>query len=316
MMRDMVRSSSRLLIDEYPLQVLPSLAVAIGLNEAIFLQQLHFWLQRREHVFDDQPWTYDTLDQWHEQFPFWGIRTIRRVIEGLVQRDLIKRTSQHNRVPTDRTMWYTIDYERLTELEGAIIPLRAHAASPAVAPCGQNGHMHLSEPANGCGQNGHMHVANLATSLSEISSEPQERDLLTTFVDPAVNGNAVPFTAPDAGAHNGQHAAKKAKKVPTPLAPDDWIWKELLNYREEFDIDALNDDEWWLNLVNSFPDFSPKWVPLAFASLARWFQENPKRRPRVAHRWKWRMGFSLNWYYDKHLRREGYGKPAKTQTRY
>ena len=33
-----------LLISEPPLQVLPSLAVKIGLNEAIVLQQIHYWL--------------------------------------------------------------------------------------------------------------------------------------------------------------------------------------------------------------------------------------------------------------------------------
>jgi hypothetical protein len=33
---------SKLLIDEPPLQVLPTLAVRLGLEEAIFLQQLHY----------------------------------------------------------------------------------------------------------------------------------------------------------------------------------------------------------------------------------------------------------------------------------
>ena len=34
-----------LLIDDYPLIVLPALAEEIGLNEAIFLQQLNYWSQ-------------------------------------------------------------------------------------------------------------------------------------------------------------------------------------------------------------------------------------------------------------------------------
>ena len=36
---------SKLLINEQPLQVLPSLAEAIGLNQAIALQQVHYWLE-------------------------------------------------------------------------------------------------------------------------------------------------------------------------------------------------------------------------------------------------------------------------------
>ena len=32
------------LINEYPLQVLPSLCKKVGINEAIFIQELHYWL--------------------------------------------------------------------------------------------------------------------------------------------------------------------------------------------------------------------------------------------------------------------------------
>jgi hypothetical protein len=47
------RTTSRLLIHEPALQVLPSLAVAIGLNEAIFLQQLHYWLVSSKHEHEE-----------------------------------------------------------------------------------------------------------------------------------------------------------------------------------------------------------------------------------------------------------------------
>ena len=40
----MAHFSSKLLMGESPLQVLPGLAVLIGLDEAIFLQQLHYKL--------------------------------------------------------------------------------------------------------------------------------------------------------------------------------------------------------------------------------------------------------------------------------
>ena len=35
---------SKMIIDDRPLMVLPKLATAIGLNEAIVLQQIHYWL--------------------------------------------------------------------------------------------------------------------------------------------------------------------------------------------------------------------------------------------------------------------------------
>ena len=42
---------SNLLIDDYPILVLPSLATEIGLNEAIVLQ-MHYWLKKSNHNYD------------------------------------------------------------------------------------------------------------------------------------------------------------------------------------------------------------------------------------------------------------------------
>jgi len=58
----------KLLIDEPPLQVLPGLAKAIGLNEALFLQQLHYWVDKSAHVYEDRRWIYNTASGWVEQF--------------------------------------------------------------------------------------------------------------------------------------------------------------------------------------------------------------------------------------------------------
>ena len=44
-------SIGKLLIDDQPHQVLPALAKTIGLNEAIFLQQLHYLLNySKNHI--------------------------------------------------------------------------------------------------------------------------------------------------------------------------------------------------------------------------------------------------------------------------
>jgi len=54
----------KLLINENPLQVLPGLAKMIGLNEAIFLQQLHYWLDKSAHNLDERRWIYNTAAGW------------------------------------------------------------------------------------------------------------------------------------------------------------------------------------------------------------------------------------------------------------
>jgi hypothetical protein len=40
---------SRLLINESPIMIIPSLAAKIGLNEAVVLQQIHYWLGISKH---------------------------------------------------------------------------------------------------------------------------------------------------------------------------------------------------------------------------------------------------------------------------
>jgi hypothetical protein len=112
----MVRNKSSLLIDEPPLQVLPTLAVAIGLNEAIFIQQLHWLLSHSGKAVKGQEgkWIYNTAEEWHEKFPFWSVSTIKRIITGLRKEGLIK-AGRFNRMTLDQTRWYTIDYEALNK---------------------------------------------------------------------------------------------------------------------------------------------------------------------------------------------------------
>jgi len=103
----------RYLIDEPPILVQPSLAVALDdLNKAIVLQQLHYWVQRSNNVRDGKRWVYNTTKEWQQQFPFWSEATIRRAMKEL--RDLgIVVTANYNQMPMDRTLWYSIDYARL-----------------------------------------------------------------------------------------------------------------------------------------------------------------------------------------------------------
>ena len=76
---------SKLLIDDYPLMILPKLATAVGLNESIFLQQLHYWLNSSKHERDGRKWVYNTVKQWTQQFPFWSERTVARITTSLTK---------------------------------------------------------------------------------------------------------------------------------------------------------------------------------------------------------------------------------------
>jgi len=107
---------SRLLINEYPLLVLPSLGAKIGLNEALVLQQLHYWIEKSDLIFDNKKWVYNTIEEWEEQFPFWSNRTIKRVFENLEKLGLIfKEKLAKNKF--DKTNYYSINYDILSEIE-------------------------------------------------------------------------------------------------------------------------------------------------------------------------------------------------------
>lgn len=101
---------SRLLIDEPPLQVLPSLARELGLNEAIMLQQMHYWLIKSSHEFEGVKWFYKTLEDWQTEFPFWSAMTIRRTLTNLEKQKVI-RIGNFNKKKFDKTKWYTIEYQ-------------------------------------------------------------------------------------------------------------------------------------------------------------------------------------------------------------
>ena len=108
---------NKLLIDERPLVLLPQLAKAVGLNEALFLQQLHYWLHSKiSHEREGKLFIYNSLRDWQSQFPFFSASTLWRTIKNLEQRGLIL-CRNYNAKRFDRTGWYTINYDEIAALE-------------------------------------------------------------------------------------------------------------------------------------------------------------------------------------------------------
>ena len=111
----------KLLLDEPPLVILPSLAVKIGLPEAIVLQQVHYWLlstketHRENHYFEERWWVYNTYEEWQRTFPFWSERTIQRIILNLEELGLLLSV-QPQKHRLDRRKWYSIDYVAYRQL--------------------------------------------------------------------------------------------------------------------------------------------------------------------------------------------------------
>ena len=111
-----------LLLKVKPLVVSPVLASRIGLNEAIVLQQICYWLEDTasgvEH--DGRRWVYNTIEEWTEQFPFWSPDTVKRALTSLKKNGLIYveqlKKSQH-----DRTNFYAINHENRKRLTCTVL---------------------------------------------------------------------------------------------------------------------------------------------------------------------------------------------------
>jgi hypothetical protein len=108
---------SNLLFDEYPLIIIPSLAQRIGLGEAIILQQIHYWIQRKQRDDDGFHWVYNTIQEWQKQFPFWSENTIAGYLKNLRDSGIVI-AEMKSKNTFDKTLYYRIDYEML----GASIP--------------------------------------------------------------------------------------------------------------------------------------------------------------------------------------------------
>jgi len=100
------------LVNEYPLVLMPTLAKHIGLNEAILLQQINYWLSKKKHFYDGQYWTYNTHKEWLKQFPFFSESTLRRTIKNLEDNKILI-SNKYNKSSYDQTKWYTIDFNVL-----------------------------------------------------------------------------------------------------------------------------------------------------------------------------------------------------------
>ena len=147
---------NKLLIDDYPIQVLPKLAKEVGLNEAIFVQQLHYWTNGKAgKLIDGKRWVYNTYKDWEENFPFWSNATIRRTISSCEKQNIII-VGNYNRAGFDKTKWYTVNYE---EIEGM---------SKRIA---QNEQTSCSKRANGTAQNEQPNTIDYTETTSETTKD-------------------------------------------------------------------------------------------------------------------------------------------------
>ncbi|HHS9579441.1 TPA: conserved phage C-terminal domain-containing protein, partial [Raoultella planticola] len=95
-----------------PLVINPELATRIGLNEAIVLQQVNYWINDKEQGvnFEGRRWVFNSYESWVKQFPFWSADTVKRAFTSLVKQGCLD-VEQLNKSQHDRTNYYTINHD-------------------------------------------------------------------------------------------------------------------------------------------------------------------------------------------------------------
>ena len=144
------------LFNENPVVIDRELATVIGLNEAIILQQIQYWIKKSEHRFDGKIWIYNSVSQWKKQFPFWSESTIDRTLKSLNKLGLLF-IGNYNRDRRDRTKWYSINYSQLDNI-------MKNAFS-------QNDECNLSNCCNAISQDDPMQDVNLTKPLPKITTK-------------------------------------------------------------------------------------------------------------------------------------------------
>lgn len=123
-----------LLFNFRPLVINPELAMRIGLNEAIVLQQVNYWINDKEQGVDHdgRRWVFNTYEAWAKQFPFWSEDTVKRAFTSLVKQGCLD-VEQLNKSQHDRTNYYTINHD------SALLQDAEHLPSSNVANCPHRG---------------------------------------------------------------------------------------------------------------------------------------------------------------------------------
>ena len=108
-----------LLFDERPIVVDRKLAKAIGLKEAIVVQQIHYWIMQNQkagrNFRDGRYWTYNSYPKWTEEFGLWCERTVKSIFSSL-EKSGVLMSGNYNKASMDQTKWYTINYDVLSKM--------------------------------------------------------------------------------------------------------------------------------------------------------------------------------------------------------
>ena len=169
------------LFDNSPIVVNTTLANEIGLNEAIVLQQINYWIEINKRAgknyYDGKYWTYNSIKSWHENnFKFLSVETVRRVFTKLEKSGFII-TGNYNKDPRDKTKWYTINDKKLEELYFEVEDRKKKLENEKLK---ENGFEAIP---NAFSQNDQMQLCEMNKPLPENTTENNNQSICEEMID-------------------------------------------------------------------------------------------------------------------------------------
>lgn len=269
-----------LLLKVKPLVVSPELASRIGLNEAIVLQQICYWLEDTTSgvEYDGKRWVYNTIDEWTNQFPFWSSDTVKRALTSLKKRDLIF-VEQLKKTQHDRTNYYAINH-----------------ANPLLT---DEGNLHSSKNANCTNRMGHPAPIEQGNMPSSIGANCPHLTEITTENTTEITGkDSCPVSAkPDSDSsedalrvleHLNRAAGLRYQKSKSSLGPirgrlsEDFSADELI-LTVDYTIAKWSEDPKMSEFVRPETIFRPGKFPGYLSSAQKW--DRAGRPPCINGKW-------------------------------
>lgn len=96
------------------------IAKEYGILEAILLNHIYYWIAKnkanKKHFYNGKYWTYNSRKAFSELFPYASEKQIRRVLERLVNFNILM-TGNFNKQWSDRTLWYAFTDKGLSIMQ-------------------------------------------------------------------------------------------------------------------------------------------------------------------------------------------------------
>ena len=216
-----------MLIAENPMIVCPTLAVRIGLHEAVFLQQVHFLTLHSRNIRDGFRWVYNTYEDWLEIFPFFeNEQKIGRYVRKLEDLGLLVTSKEYNRNKLDKRKWYRVNYA-----SDLLVP-------EAVTPTVEDSNMNV-EDSNMNVEDSNMNVED--SNLKEQYTKTYNKDLQANINPLRDCDGGSPAAMPTEGFEilppDGKPAKKAGRKSAEPNPANVATWKAYAAaYRDRYGV--------------------------------------------------------------------------------